>query len=470
MGLEMGDVIYIKGFKNEEPEFYCQKHMKDLIGFPTRVFLVRNDTIYVTHPTLDVVPLSENCVDYEVLEDVNLGYHKDLKNMMDTLRKMGVKKIPRGSVTQIFKESVEPEQEMKGRDKVIFDMIQQLNDNEIDLEFLEKYVGGLDSFISILKRKGWLHLLDPFANATQDIQNALLYSFYKNDKDFIWKIVDQYLTDITKVGDEYYYDADYSDLGSLFNTGRNDISSDTISEILSGEYDPWNWGDYGSDDVYRDVYEELKPENKKIVKDKIISQLKSMTTLDVGSRVPDLIDEIDEEQGSNGKITLTDDVISRLMFDDECLSYLINQVLDEVSGELNSVYSGCFGDTLVGEWYDNLWSAIEGDVVDSRNGEDYSYQKPVWLKDGTRGTKTMYGRRFKVTKCLYRVVSTWLEDNKDKDGYSNNTIEYFGTYYGLVNDSMEYGGMDSLRVPRLDSYPDFRKMEECINYGVKDYF
>ena len=56
MELKMGDTIYIKGFKDEEPEFYCQKHMKDLIGFPTRVFLIRNGEVYVTHPILDAVP------------------------------------------------------------------------------------------------------------------------------------------------------------------------------------------------------------------------------------------------------------------------------------------------------------------------------------------------------------------------------------------------------------------------------
>jgi len=83
----MGDTIYVKGFKDENPEFYCWKHMKDLIGFPTRVFLIRNDTIYVTHPTLDVVPFSEDCVDYEVIEGVNLGYHRDLKNKQNFVKK-----------------------------------------------------------------------------------------------------------------------------------------------------------------------------------------------------------------------------------------------------------------------------------------------------------------------------------------------------------------------------------------------
>ena len=83
MSLKMGDTIYIKRFQSEDIDFYCYKHFKDLVGFPTKVFLIRNDTIYVTHPILDVVPLSENCVDYEILEDVDLGYHKDVKNQLN---------------------------------------------------------------------------------------------------------------------------------------------------------------------------------------------------------------------------------------------------------------------------------------------------------------------------------------------------------------------------------------------------
>ena len=471
MSLKLGDVIYIHGFKNEKPEFFCLKHFKDLIGFPTRVFLIRNDIIYVTHPTLDVVPLSDNCIDYELLDDVNLGGHRELKNMMDTLVKMGVKKIPRSSVKHVFKESVEPEEGLKGKDKILFDLIQDFNDNEIDLNFLENFVGGLENFISILKRKGWLHLIDPFSNGIEeDIQNSLFYAFYQNDKNFIWKIVDQYLSDITKVGDEYYYDADYSDLASLFNTGRNDISEESIAEIISGEYEPWRFGDYNSDDVYSDVYEDLKPENKKIVDDTIISTLKSIKTLEVNSRTSELIDEINEEQGNNGTIELNDDVINRLMNDEDSMKYLINRELDGINGDLDRVYSGCYSDTLVDEWYNDLWNVIEGDVVDSKNGEDYSYKKNIWLKDGTRGSKTVYGRRFKVTKCLYNVVSEWLTENKNKNGYSNNTIEYFGSYYNLVKDSMEYGGMEWLRVPNLDDFPDFTKMRECMNYGIRDYF
>ena len=60
--------------------------------------------------------------------------------------------------------------------------------------------------------------------------------------------------------------------------------------------------------------------------------------------------------------------------------------------------------------------------------------------------------------------------NQSKNGYNNNTIEYFGNYISLIKDAMEYGPMDWLDVPRLDDYPDWRKMNKCISENVESYF
>ena len=176
MSLKMDDTIYIKGFINKKPEFFCRIHFKDLIGFPTRVFLIINDTIYVTHPTFDVVPLSENCVDYEVLEDVDVGYHKQLKDKLQTIRQFGVKSVPIEMVKKIFKPKLKEQEEPKksSRDETILDLVDKFNNNEIDLEFLESFVGGLDNFINIVSKKGWLHLINPFADGAKDLQNSFI--------------------------------------------------------------------------------------------------------------------------------------------------------------------------------------------------------------------------------------------------------------------------------------------------------
>ena len=55
-------------------------------------------------------------------------------------------------------------------------------------------------------------------------------------------------------------------------------------------------------------------------------------------------------------------------------------------------------------------------------------------------------------------------------GFSSNTIEYFGSLLGLLQDSVDYGYKEGLRVPTLNDYPDYRKIEGCINDNFSSYF
>ena len=367
-------------------------------------------------------------------------------------------------------EQEEPKK--SSRDETMLGLIDDFNNNKLDLEFLDNFMGGLDNFISLLQKKGWLHLINPFAEGAQYIQNSLFYAFYKADPNFIHKIIDNFLSDVSKIGDDYYYDADYSELASMFQRGNRDIGEKTIEDILSGEYDIYQHGGYDSDDEYRDVYDNLDHYAKSVVDEFIVNELKAMGVLkfSIYKRTPESLKEIAEEQGSENEIKLTDEIIARLMSDDECLEYLINKELDEVRSNLNMIFSSCYGDGLVDSWYKDLWYQLEGVVVDSKEGEVYTYKKYGWSKDNTRKTITAYGKRFKVTKCVYDVVKGWLERNNGRDGYSDNTIEYFGNYTNLLKDCMDYGPMDWLRVPHLAEWPDNREFEKCMNNSVESYF
>jgi hypothetical protein len=85
-------------------------------------------------------------------------------------------------------------------------------------------------------------------------------------------------------------------------------------------------------------------------------------------------------------------------------------------------------------------------------------------------TKTFYGNRYKATKCIYDIVSEWLTENKNNDGYGQWTLGYFGSLEGVLRDLVNYGSKEELRVPRLDDYPDYRKIESCINDNFSSYF
>jgi hypothetical protein len=142
---------------------------------------------------------------------------------------------------------------------------------------------------------------------------------------------------------------------------------------------------------------------------------------------------------------------------------------DDIKSNLYSLYSSCYGSTLYDEWYDDLMNELEGYIIDSRNAEDFSYERETWDKEGKRIKKTFYARRYKATNCIYDIISGWLYDNKDKNGFSQNSLEYFGSISQVLKDSTEYGSKDKLRVPNLSDYPGHRGMINCMNSSLRDY-
>jgi len=483
MDLKDGDYIVITGYNTDD--FYQDQFYRHLINKPTKVWDLGNRGVHLTHPYLDMVPFSDG-LKYEKIEsNEDLPSHKELKSLTQNLDKiMGregkgelknlrVKKIKKRKLKETIIKVLHEEEGEKKKSRAnekLTKIIDNLNNREIDFSMVEKLFGSIERFVSLVKDRGLIDLIDPFNRDFEDIQNSLLHNFVQNDPDFVYTIATTLLNGITKVGDDYYYDADYSELADLFKT--RDFGPRVIEYILSGEYDPYEYGSYDTDDEYRDVYDNLDHYAKSVVDEHIVNELKAMDTLKFSlyKRTPELFEEIAEEQGDEDKIKLTDEVIARLMTDKDSIRYLINLELDEVRSNLSSIYSTCYGDILSTQWYNDLWGELVGVVVDSKDGEDYSYQKSVWEKDGKRGTKTAYGRRYKVTNCLKDIIKGWLDVNQNKNGFNENTIEYFGNYISLIKDAMEYGPMDWLNVPRLDDYPDWREMNKCMSENVESYF
>ena len=471
MTLQTGDYIIIRGYNQDN--FFSDKHFRKLLNKPTRVWDWGNGRIFVAHPDLDLVPLSDDVVYDKVIDSEDLPGHKEYRKKSDEFSKLtGRADIPseKPFLSFLKKKNIKEEEEQKPSkiDEKLMGVIQKLNDGEVDIEFINKFMGGLDNFIPLLQKRNLIHLIDPFNNSFSDIQNSLFYAFYENDKSFIWKLVDQYLSDVTKIGDEYYLDIDPSDLAGVFRTSRSDISEKAIESIISGEdyFDSWDV----TNDEYGDVYQNLKREHKNTVNDRVRSELGNYDTLSIGYGTPDLFKEISEEQGNEEKFNVDDSVINRLIQDEESMRYLINKELDDVRRELYSLYSMCYQDALQDEWYNSIMSELEGYVIDDRKGEQYSYKKDTWNAKGDRVTKTFYGNRYKATKCIYDIVSEWLTENKNNDGYGQSTLGYFGSLEGVLKDLVDWGSKEQLRVPRLDDYPDYRKIERCINDNFSSYF
>lgn len=361
-----------------------------------------------------------------------------------------------------LKESEEEQPILSKSQQKLLNVLSKIESGDLEFSDIEEHFGSLSKFISLLESKELLHYVNPFHLVFEDMQNQLFYALYQSDPKFVWKVVNHYLSDVTEVDGGYYYDAsDWSDeFASLFNIGRMDIRESTISEILSGDYDMDMWD--VTDDEYRDVYDDLKPEKKQLVNDRIREDLKKIKTIDANT---DLLEEIAQEQGRDD-VELTDEVINRLLDDEETMVYLINLVLSDIRSDLYSVYSGCYTGALSDEWYNSLWGELEGFAIDTLEGrDDYSYKVKGY--DGTE--KVKYATRFKATNSIYRVVSDFIVSKKDST-YNEDTIVYHGNYMGLLNQLIDDGDYNSLNVPRLDDYPDSRKVSSCVNENIGDYF
>ena len=173
----------------------------------------------------------------------------------------------------------------------IEDIIQSFNDGELDVE---NYFGSIGNFFSILKKRGVLSQLDPDADGSEEWQNKFLIWLYNNDKPKFYQYVDKSLGDVEFVdGKPYLTVYSRGEFAKLFcRDGRNDISQDTIESILDGEND---WGYYGetTDDVYRDVVQELTKENLLRLKEYIVDALKDIQ-IDTDT---ELLESIAEKQG-----------------------------------------------------------------------------------------------------------------------------------------------------------------------------
>lgn len=360
-------------------------------------------------------------------------------------------------------ESNEKDTELtKGQQKLL-NLLNKFQSGDIDSLYIENALGGVSKFVDLLEKQNLIGYLDPLDSAWADYENYLLYKKVEQDRSYIWDVVNS-LSDIVKIGDIYYFDTTGEELAGFFNTGRADISQSTIAELIEGSYDIDAWD--VTDDEYRDIYDNLKPEKKNLVDDRIREELKKMGTI---ATYTNELETISNEQGRDD-VELTDEVIIRILKDEETMQYLINQVLDEIRSDLYSIYSGCYSGTLTDSWYGDIMSSLVGEVIDNTTFEEYSFKKNVYNnKTGKSELRTMYARRYPVTDCVFSLVKDWIYEYKDSS-WSDDVINYHGSYANLMEAAISSGLRSDIRVPHLDDYPDHYQMTRCMNENIGDYF
>jgi hypothetical protein len=328
----------------------------------------------------------------------------------------------------------------------INDIIEKFNNNDLDVE---KYFNSYQTFFNLLNKRGLMDEIDPKNAYDGEVwENEYLIWLHDNDKKSFYKWIEMLLNDVVIENDKAYLEiTDRGDLSSLFCSGRNDISRDSIESILSGDgyYEPYS---DTTDDVYRDVIEELTPENDKRLQEYIVNDL-------IGEQISPETSELEliaSEQGHPDYVEVNMENVKRIIDDEETMKELLNNQLSDLKSSLYSIHLSAYNSAYESQIWNNIWNELETYF----EGQGEFSMKPHPYK---KNTEIEY---FKVPiRDFDRDIYDYLYNNK---GYGNSgTLGYLGNYIGLMSEDRE-----CLSVHPSD-YPDSREVDKNINSFFRDY-
>jgi hypothetical protein len=329
----------------------------------------------------------------------------------------------------------------------INDIIEKFNNNDLNVE---KYFNEYETFFNMLKKRGLMGEVDPKnADGGEHWQNDYLLWLYENDKENYYKWIQTLLGDVViENGKAYLEIADRSDLAILFcKNDRNGLSRGTIEDILDGNSD---WEPYWNttDNVYRDVIEELTPENDKRLQEYIVHYLKGEHISPETSE----LELISSEQGHPDYVEINMENVKRIIDDEETMKELLNGKLSDLKNELYSIHSSSYNAAYEDDIWRSIWYELQPYVI----GPGEWLTKPHPYK---KNTEIQYNK-LPLTD-FENDINDYLRNNR---GYgSSGTLEYHGSFITIMAEDR-----DCLSVNPPD-YPDSRKVDKNINEYFKDY-
>jgi hypothetical protein len=329
------------------------------------------------------------------------------------------------------------------------DALEDFNNGEFD-KWLQIF-GSYDVWFRLLKKRGLLDEIDPHNTSDHEVwQNEYLLWLYESDKESYYKWVVRFLEDIIfENGKPYLEISERGDLSKLFCDGnRYDFSRDTIESILTGDGDVFERYWDTTDNVYRDVIEELTPENNKTLSEHIVTELKGKKIFPETTE----LELIASEQGHPEYFEINSENVMRIIKDEDSMKELLGDQLSELRGTLYSIHSSAYNSAYEEEVYNDVWDELSNYFEGT--GEWVSQPHPY-----KKNTEIQY---FRVPiRNFESDVNNYLYNNK---GYGNSgTLEYHGSYIGIMSEDR-----DCLSL-RISDYPDSRKVDKYINEFFKDY-
>ena len=329
----------------------------------------------------------------------------------------------------------------------IQDILDKFNSGNFEAK---KYFNDYSTWFNILKRRKLLGEIDPInAPDSFEWQNDFLLWLYETDKPKYYYWTGKLLDDIIISGDTIYWEGPIERLSDLFcDNRRGDITRKTVEEILAGEnvFEPY-WDT--TDNVYRDVIEELTDENLEVFKKRIVKELNGQQL----SPETEAMELIAAEQGHDEYWELNSENVTTIVEDEESMNSLLGDELSDIKSDLYSLHSNSYNSAYETEIYDDIWKELDDYFVT---------EKKEWLNKPHAWKKNVMVESFRIPiRDFAGIVNDYLSENK---GYNNGTLEYQGSFMGVLTESVQ-----CLAVYPPD-YPNSRLVDKNINDYFGDYF
>jgi len=331
--------------------------------------------------------------------------------------------------------------------------------NNGDIDYLLSIFGSMEQILTFFQKQKMLDDIDPFEDELSDYQLEIL-NFLLNvlkNKETLRVCVSK-LDDIVIKDDGYYlYVKDREDLAELFYGGGRDTSARDVAKMVLGEDMDWDrWGNT-TDDVYRDVIEELNPANIELLKKHMLDVLTNLK-IEIDDLTPDLFNNYSED----GIFYLTPENVGDVIGNEESFMYLIdNDYLGDLSGDLYGIHSNAYNSAYETEIYNSVMNELETffDMKTAKWESIPSNYNPNKLIEH-------YVLKFNPNE-VFNSISKYVADSGNWGYYANN-LDYVTTWINMMNTFMDNGDEPWLDF-RIPDYPSSSLVDKYINEFFPDY-
>jgi hypothetical protein len=328
--------------------------------------------------------------------------------------------------------------------------------NRGELERLLPIFGNIENILKFFQKQKVLYTIDPINLELEDYQIEMLHYLLNNldNKSTIKDIVYQ-LSDVEIKDGEYYLKlTNKSDLSVLFKSygGRDTSPRDIVNSLF--EDDMWEPYTNTTDNVYRDVIEELNSENIQILKKRIL-ELSTNWRFDVDDNAPDFFHN---EVGVDGNFYVTSSNVGDIIGSEELMDYLMdNDYLGNLENDLYSIHNNAYNQAY--------YTEINNDVMNELS-TFFDVTTSKWVTESNSNNREFYVIKFNPNEFVNSIKK--YVSNKDNWGHYSYNIDYMGSWLTLMEVLMDSGDEEWLNF-RIPDYADWNLTRQYINELFPDY-